>query len=203
MVTQIKFKPWTGDDYDHALFGKRILVLGESHYGWVTGTPLDHCATFTIEQIANQLDGRHPTKAFWTKIAGTFLNTYRPTPEEKCKFWRSVSFYNYVQQSPGEKSRISPTADMFKASEPAFFEVLDLLKPEIVIVLGFRLWEKLPKQRPEDEMLETEAGRILTRHYSYPGGTCRAYAIKHPSSGFNSCKWHPHVMAFVRSNLAT
>ena len=196
-MTHIKFNPWIGNNYSQAPLGKKVLVLGESHYDWEQDSPIDHSPTVTNEVISEQLDG-HYTKAFWTHITITFLNKL-PTLDDKREFWHAVSFYNYVQQSAGMGARVPPSSEMFQASEPAFFEVLESLKPEVVVVLGYRLWQRLPKQTTEDETIETQSGPILTRRYSYVGGTCLACSIKHPSSGFNGRDWHSRVMTVIRS----
>ena len=31
-MSNIKFNPWVGENYTHSKYGKRVLVLGESHY---------------------------------------------------------------------------------------------------------------------------------------------------------------------------
>jgi len=199
-MTHIKFNPWIGDNYSEASFGKKVLVLGESHYDWDQDISIDRLPTVTNEVIGEQLDGKY-TKAFWTHIAVTFLNKL-PTLNDKREFWHAISFYNFVQQSAGMGARVRPSLEMFKASEPAFFEVLDSLKPEVVVVLGYELWRHLPKQANEDKAIDTASGPILTRLYSYVGGSSLACSIKHPSSGFNGRDWHPRVMAVIRGTIS-
>lgn len=196
-MTHIKFSPWIGDNYSQGLLGKRVLVLGESHYDWEKDKPIDERPNVTERILNDQLAGYY-TIRFYTHIAVTFLNK-RPTLGDKREFWHAVSFYNYVQQSVGMGARIRPSTEMFQASESAFFEVLELHKPEVIVALGYELWRHLPKQVTEDGMIENEAGRILTRHYSYAGGRCLACSIKHPSSGFNGRSWHPLVMSVMRA----
>lgn len=93
-MTQIKFNPWIGNNYSHAPFGKRVLVLGESHYQWEHDKPINNLTTITNDVINEQLTG-DCTKSFWTHIAVTFLNKL-PSTEEKREFWNSIAFYNYV-----------------------------------------------------------------------------------------------------------
>ena len=95
-------------------------------------------------------------------------------------------------------ARVRPTDQMFQASASAFFELLETHQPEIIVVLGYELWARLPKPQRENTV-ETDGGPIQTRVYSYPGGSARACSIKHPSSGFNGRHWHPRVMHLVRS----
>jgi hypothetical protein len=192
-MNHIKFRPWEGENYSRAPFGKKVLILGESHYDWDPDRKVADNPDVTNELIQEQIDGYF--KAFWTHIAVIFLN-HKPDLNAKRQFWQSVAFYNYVQTSAGNGPRVRPTPQMFQDSEPAFFEVLELLKPEVVIVLGYGLWKYLPNQT-EDVAIETKTGQIYTHSYSYPGGKCVACCIRHPSSGFNGRDWHHRVMDII------
>lgn len=196
-MRHVKFYPWEGENYFRAPFGKRVLILGESHYEWKGSGPIDDHPTLTQDLIEDQLAGRYKIR-FWTHIAVAFLNKV-PTLAEKREFWHSVAFYNYVQQSAGAGARVRPAANMWRDSEIAFNEVLETLKPEALLVLGYDLWKHLPRPLTQDESLPTLAGSILTRAYSYNGGACRAFSVRHPSSGFNGRSWHPKIMAGLRS----
>ncbi len=197
-MKNIKFAPWIGQNYRNAPLGRRILVLGESHYQWEDNAPISEWSGLTSAVINEQLDG-HYKKAFWTHIAVAFLNRL-PNLEEKRAFWHSVAFYNYVQESAGIGARVRPTEAMFTASAPAFFEVLESLQPEIIVALGYELWARLPKAQSGDEAVETGCGAIQTRVYSYVGGFAHACSIKHPSSGFNGRHWYPRIMRIVQSS---
>lgn len=101
------FDPWIGDRYArNGLHGRRILVLGEAHYG----RPEEETAGFTRECI----DGMALVSrghAFFTKIAKMLLGVVDARPltlEEKEQVWSSVAFFNYIPGFPGEKSRIRP-----------------------------------------------------------------------------------------------
>ena len=68
-MKNVKFKPWIGSRYQEALLGKKVLVLGESHYDWDSDEPINDDPDVTNKVIQEQLVGGY-TKAFWTHIAG-------------------------------------------------------------------------------------------------------------------------------------
>jgi len=200
-MSGIFFKPWKGSKYEsNKLFEKRVLVLGESHYEWDKKIPL--YSDLTIDCIKEQIEGDY-TKQFWTNIAITFLNK-SPELQDKKEFWDSVAFYNYVQECVGSGPRIRPTNEMWRKSEQGFAEVLAELLPQVVIVLGYELWENLPKlggyNGPEiigPEIIEFKQKTDTWRYPLSNGETCLAYAIRHPSYGFSGTYWYPYVQQVI------
>jgi hypothetical protein len=171
-------------------------VLGESHYLW-KGGPKVLRGNFTRQCIQEQVRGDY-TRPFWTKIAQVFLGK-KPSPKEKAAFWNSVAFYNYIQKPVGFGARNPPTPAMWPDAEAAFRKVLDRLRPRLVIVLGKRLWAKLP---PEGKSGPPVKGAKLTDTWRYAlsgGGSCLAYAIHHPAGrGFSPSAWHRSVLKALK-----
>jgi len=195
-VSAIFFKPWIGEDYAAGTrFGKRVMILGESHYQW--DKFIQPYPELTRTAIQAQIDGTY-TYAFWTRVVSAFIG-YKPNHGEKQSFWRSVAFYNYVQESVSFGPRVAPTLEMWSKSETAFAEVLYEHAPQVLIVLGYRLWNNLANlDGAQDTPIE---GANQTRTWRYPlqkGGTCLAYGIRHPSSGFTGSKWQPHILEAIR-----
>jgi len=196
-VSSIRFLPWKGGRYESSpLFGRKVLVLGESHYQWDKEKPIDEWDNLTIECIREQISGE-ATFAFWTNIAVAFLNR-RPTLAEKESFWHSVAFYNYIQFSVGLGPRVPPTREMWRDSEPGFVQVLNNLKPDVIVVLGYALWKNLPELGGKVGPIIAGADQPDTWRYPYEGRSALAYAILHPSSGgFSGYYWHPYVMRAI------
>ncbi|WP_347261157.1 hypothetical protein [Rudaea sp.] len=205
-LTPIVFEPWKGKHYKKpAVFGKRVLVLGESHYDWesekekqIDQMPLDQKRSLTQRCIQGQIDGTESFK-FWTNIAATFLG-HLPNSAEKKSFWHSVAFYNYVQSIVGFWARKRPTKELWLEAQTPFVNVLNDLKPEVIIVLGFENWDNLPNLdgHAGPRIDGTRRGDIDTWHYPYSGGSCLAYRIRHPSSGaFSSKEWCPRVQRAI------
>lgn len=188
------FKPWKGNHFStNGFLSKRVLILGESHYQWDEDVSLTE--DLTIECILEQIEGG-ATKQFWTNIAITFLNK-RPSLEDKEQFWHSVAFYNYVQANVGFGPRVRPTREMWANSQKAFFEVLQELRPQCVIVLGYQLWENLPSQGEKGPIIEAAEQQETWKYPIEDDNFTLAYAIKHPSAGFSGWTWHPFVMRAI------
>lgn len=205
--TDVTFHPWIGKDYESGgCFKKRILVLGESHY----------CSPSVREQYCKQCSGCPKTcngiteytqdivhesgyaggaKRTFTK----FFNVFTP-PGCAIKDARdSICFYNYVQESLGGP-RHSPTEDQFKNSEPAFFEVLDKLAPEFLLVWGHRLWDNMPPTSYHEE--DFKINGVLPYYEGYyqleNGNKVDVLAIYHPSSSrFNETTWTRVINEFL------
>ena len=167
--SHIHFPPWIGKKYNDGIGGKKILVLGESHY---CAKPEDDTPFVTRMVIENLLDPAAEHEAYkntYTKferaLAGKVLDW-----QEKAELWNSIIFYNYVQ-IPMTGPRISPTVEEFKDSAQAFFEVLDRYCPDCVIVWGKRLYNNLPQEGCQGPDLQLPDGTFQeTWIYTLTGG---------------------------------
>ena len=195
-MSAVFFKPWIGADYKTATkFGKRVMILGEAHYQWEKETT--PYPDLTCTAISDQVNAVY-TYAFWTRVAGAFLG-HKPVIAEKQDFWRSVAFYNYIQESAGFGPRVRPKPEMWTKSKAGFAEVLHEHAPQVLIVLGYQLWNNLPDL--EGAWDKPITGAPQTQTWRYPlskGGSCLAYGIKHPSSGFTGSEWQPHILEAIR-----
>lgn len=186
------FHPWIGSQYEASDFGCRILVLGESHYG----RKEDERHTFT-QELTRAYVNRSWSHKFWTVIGQTLIG--RPHWEfERADVWHHVAFYNFVQKMVIEPQRTPSDSDRRNASL-AFFEVLEVLKPDIVVACGWRLWSWLPdtwevgaEYRYKDQSVQSR--RYRTGENSF----AETIAIKHPSSrGYDWQKWHCFTKAVL------
>ncbi|HDR2789149.1 MULTISPECIES: hypothetical protein [Enterobacter] len=154
----INFRPFVGSKYTNSRYGIRGLVLGESHYADEGEAGKD----FTQHVVTT-----HAYRAgapFFSKLTAVLRgDTSYPTDSERVETWQQVAFYNYVQEIVGDGSRIAPTREAWDAAQAPFFEVVRELKPNVILVLGSRLWEEVPNLPPE-----------------YPVVWC---SITHPSGG--------------------
>lgn len=164
------FKPWIGQRYENReLFGLRVLLLGESHYG-ESG---EENYNFTIDVVKHW--GQERRHSFFTITAKFVLGKGARewiSDEERKHFWEKVAFYNYVQELVGNDSRIRPTEEMWESAKTSFLALCEELKPELVIVLGKELCWNLPE---------------IPSNYTY----C---CVRHPSSGFSYKKEMPTLL---------
>ena len=191
----VRFYPWIGKQYKGGKkFGIRLLVLGESHYKWEPRVPPRNETCRIIKKwIANS---ERPNR-FHTKIATAVLNK-TPSPEETHDFWHAVAFYNYIQEHL-PKPRIRPTSKMWAAAEPAFIEILNIHKPECILVFGKQLWNRMPSIRMEGPKLSVGKSERDTRLYPISRKHhALASCIRHPSSwGFSPRGEHSGIMALL------
>jgi hypothetical protein len=190
--TEAHFKPWIGSNYEKGgCWGKRVLVLGESHYTKMyTDTPPELTTSYTRHII--QLYAVQKNDIFYAKVRNLILrgltlptNCYG-TEKQRQFFWNSIAFYNYVQEYVGTKPKQRPNADAWERSKPGFWEVLEKLKPEVCITLGNELWDNLPKtdQQIVSSVVsfKDEKTNVTFKRITYAGHETLFAHTPHPSS---------------------
>lgn len=142
-MNTINFLPFVGDKYRDSRYGVRLLVLGESHYGGEE----DDAPDFT--QMVIRKYAYTPGLPFFSKLTNVLRgHTDWPTEEERREAWRHVAFYNFVQEFVGNDSRIAPTPAMWREAQAPFVEVVRQLEPDVILVLGVRLWNNVDALPP-------------------------------------------------------
>lgn len=188
-MNNVYYDPWRGKYYPcGGIFEKRILVLGESHHGKDTGKNMTKDIIY--EQCYSCYTMPAYTKFERALVGSTTNNILRE------KIWNSVAFYNYVQECIS-KPRKSPTKKQFDDSEAAFFEVLETLKPDVVLVWGSRLYDAMPYSNSKTgPNYEYEGYSYRSCFYNLVSGlSIPCYEMQHPSSGFSWKWWHGFLMA--------
>lgn len=197
-MKNVFFKPWTGECYETGgIFGKKILVVGESHYcdgcDKCAGEPdKSECSGMTVDVIKKIVKGES------SRWSGTFrkfersLVNHETTPEESAHIWNSLSFYNYLQVAVSEARTAGDWYDYEKAGE-AFYEVLDELQPDLIIVWGVtRMYDNMPStgwEKGEDILIDGYS--VLNGYYCVGNGKrIRAIWVYHPSAGYSWEWWH-------------
>lgn len=138
-MQSVNFLPFIGEKYYNSHYGIRIMVIGESHYGDASDQKND----FT-RHVVNEYAFK-PGLAFFSKLTNLLRGSINyPTKEEREEAWQHISFYNYIQEFVGEEARIVPSREMWEAANEPFIEVVQTLKPDLILVLGTRLWNNLP-----------------------------------------------------------
>lgn len=110
MNRNIFFQPFVGKDYANGgIFGKRIMILGESHYCDESCTDCGDCQlhracmNFTQQVLGDYLN-ENKERQNWMR---TFLKFERSLVGEetnqamRLKIWNSVIFFNYLQVAMG------------------------------------------------------------------------------------------------------
>jgi len=195
-MKNVFFKPWVGAEYaSGGIFGKRILVLGESHY--TDGEPDSNMTNNVLnEYLSYELAIPSHLQSF-IKFERSLVGTAADCSIRK-RIWNSVVFYNYLQipmSGPRQAGRKSDYAN----SAEAFFEVLEEHRPEYMIVWSYRLWDALPANGWEwGEELSFDGKPVRIGRYLLADGTCvKALPVKHPSAGYAWTKWHKIIKMFL------
>lgn len=189
----LTFQPWVGKSYHNGgIFGKKIMALGDSHYGTKQN------ANITREVLGWYLD-KSIEREGWMN---TYLKFERSlvgretTAEESNDIWQSILFYNYLQVLLTQP-REAGTDKQYKDSSAAFMQVLEQYQPELVIVWGKRLWQKLPNENWTDaEAISITYQSSQLEHedigyYTLPNGhIVRCLCVYHPSAGYDWSFWH-------------
>ncbi|SAK48466.1 hypothetical protein AWB80_01225 [Caballeronia pedi] len=177
-MSEVLFAPWVGEKYEGEGFsGLRVLVVSESHYG-----PEKHeRPTVTPETIKALAQAkRHPEVAARTKLHahyGKILasmhgkeSTRSFTMLSRRDFWDRVAYYNFFQVTL-RKARIAPPASSWAVADRALDHVLDVLKPDLMLVYSKRVGQRLAK-------------RTLAVPMAW---------VHHPSSGFTYRGSNPRI----------
>lgn len=195
-MKDVRFEPWVGKNYKTSGYnGKKILVIGESFYC----SEEEAVATLTTIIVEDYLAIR---KGEYRKNNGGWTNTYLKferslkgkvtTPEESQTIWNSIAFYNYLQV-PMSGARESGSPIDYKNAEKAFFEVLNELQPDLIIVWGVgKLFNNLPEDRwTWDKPLNVDGWDINNGFYQLNNkNQVRCIAVYHPSTGYQWEWWY-------------
>ena len=207
MNSNVFFQPFVGKDYAKGgIFGKRIMVLGESHYceegckdcGFQSKHP--ECIALTNGVVKDYLEKEE--RQDWMR---TFVKFERSLVGEETdremsrKIWDSVVFYNYLQVAMGDP-REAGSSEQYQQASKAFFEVLDKYQPEVLIVWGHQLWRNLPEERwIEGEELMVDGQDIWNGAYCLANGKrVKALAVYHPSVGYSWDFWHRVIGEYLK-----
>jgi len=199
---KILFRPWVGAFYRGGIQGKKVLVLGESHY---CANASDAYADMTIDIIKDLMapssefeEYKNTYTKFAEAISGRKLSWNSFSELER--IWNSIAFYNFVQE-PISGARVSPTTAQFRDSDEAFFQVLENLRPDVVIAWGTRLYNNLPQKGTQGPDTPTPDGNgVETWTYTISGGhVVKVLPITHPSAGFSPEYWNSVIEAFLGS----
>lgn len=196
------FKPWTGDRYGKnldLLHGKRVLVVGESHHD-EHHEPGAVVPDMTIETMnAYRVAGyerwmRTLDNQAWAIAGKLDVGSTEASQRKGFEIWRSLAFYNYIPVVLARWSREgAPTAEQFRSGKEPFENVLDLLKPDLLLVWGYRLFPWVVHNHYPD---------YVGRAWEFSGEwidvprekAVRVVRLRHPSTGFSWRKWHDVIL---------
>lgn len=200
MNSVVKFKPWVGENYETGIHqGKKLMILGESHYCANPETEATENITIKIiEDLLDPFSEHEGYKNTYTKFAKAVVGEKQFSDETKKEFWQHVIFYNYVQTAISG-ARVSPTTEQFRNSEQAFFEIISQYQPNLIIVWGKRLYNNLPQQGTQLPDLQISQGIYAGESsevwsYTIGGKTIALLPITHPSASMFELQYHKDLI---------
>lgn len=205
------FQPFVGKNYaDGGIFGKRVMVLGESHYcgeGCADcGSLTNHaeCAAFTNNVVAAYLDENSSAREPWMNTYLKFersLVGHETDWAERRQIWQSLMFCNYLQVAMDGACE-GGINEQYALSAPAFYELIDKYRPQRIIVWGKQLWGKLPEDGRwrAGKPIMIDGYEAPTGSYALGGGAgeARIMAVYHPSVGYSWDRWHRVIEEFLK-----
>ncbi len=199
-MKQLRIRPYVGKKYDEGWNGKKILILGESHYS-ENKDDVEEMTNDTIRDFINNDNEYEGWKSTFTCFERVLTNKELSQAERK-DLWSRVIFYQfiqYVQDGPRE----APKEEEIELSRAPFIEVVKSYKPDYIIVWGKRLYDYLPDLGGELEYITIDETSLPVWKYNIEGKVIPAMAINHPSSphGKSREKWHPFIETFLNKKF--
>lgn len=204
------FLPYLGDFYWDGMDGHRILLLGESHYRKEgMSDSLDVTRPFTrdvfrgmAEPIRKADDG-----PFFKALDSVLTADGRPDAQEAADAWKRVAFANLSQAFAGSQANQRPrNEELLAGGDVLVEEILPILKPTVVLVLGRTTWRLLSHGKLEEGLspfMAREVNRLNGRRryierrdiwsVDYAGGSALMTWVYHPS--WNVDTWQDRALA--------
>lgn len=188
----INFAPWIGKYYDEKednKIGKKILILEQSlylerlegdierglkegKYMGITQNKLDLYIKYKkgegeFEPWMNQ----------FTKLASVFID--EDNGLNQIDVLESIMYHTYVQ-TPMFSGTENPAPRQYKESEEIFYDIIEKSEPDLIIVLGLRLWDNMPDKGRWAEDSNVKGGGGLY-YYDIKGKEYPAIVLMNPS----------------------
>jgi hypothetical protein len=168
--------PWRGIRYKRGVGGKRVCIVGYSHY---KGEAEEDDPELTNRVVKNIISG-HWRKAFFTQIRNCFGFS------DHADFWNRVDFFNFVPEVIGnfsEKYKFASDEQISRANQ-RFVSIVRERRPQVVFVFTRKGWSSL----------RTFLGGVRPwgsrgfEHTRYPlgGTTCDVLGLRHPQGASNA-----------------
>tara|TARA_R110001606_G_C15355651_1_gene647994 strand:+ start:1228 stop:1926 length:699 start_codon:yes stop_codon:yes gene_type:complete len=209
-IQNLKWYPFIGKEYENGVSGKKVLLVGESHYHENNEQSIaKHNKPEFTKIVVNELAIQ---RMYWsTKM---FSNLHRTLigndTFDSEKLWNSLSFYNFVQRAMITNKGRPTETDLFSGWE-VFFKMAEILKPDICIFIGTGssnyLKEYVNKNRTDINITEFKWLKKISRTYPRKAKLelnkrdIELHFIQHTSQYFSWSKWHEHLKKELPTEL--
>lgn len=206
----VRFLPYCGDRYWDGMDGQRILLLGESHYRKEgMSDSLEVTRPFTRDVFRGMAEPiRHTDDGPFFKALDSVLTADgQPDAQDAADAWTRVAFANLSQAFAGSQANQRPrNEELLAGGDVLVEEILPILKPTVVLVLGRTTWRLLRHGKREEGLspfLAREVNRLNGRRryierrdiwsLDYAGGSALMTWVYHPS--WNVDTWQDRALA--------
>ena len=199
--SEVRYHPWVGNQYEEQEI--RWLILGESGYSLSQDEPRETERMIRAHNGDLQEDWDPRRYDICTAAERLMTGSTQLNDDARLRFWNTVAFYNFVRESM-PNAQVRPTKRQFAESRSAFSEVIQTLKPHVVLVMGLVLWRYLPGTKNGWEEGQEQAGVLMPRPYKrrllnvwtgYSDGEAKQdpfacfQVAHHASRGFDANNW--------------
>lgn len=191
----ISFVPFVGEAYDQGLDGAHVLLLGESHYIRGEGDSSADAGRAYTQSIflgvdtEESFEERMSWGKFFTRLDQIVARSRSPSGSSAANAWKHMAFANFVQGTVGSSRASRPTTKLWDSGKAAFPVLLEMLKPNVILVLGKMTFDRCPNLDGERigklSSPSSSKPRDLWR-MRYTGGAALMSWVYHPSWNMDS-----------------
>ena len=180
--TCVKYRPYVGTQFgSDGVLGLPFLLLGKKHYNVNMDPDVPEFTDIVVKRHLSGVDRQSYLDLVTRAVIGNNVNEQA----EKC-FWRSIAFYNYIQDMMDDSST-EPTAESWSNAATPFDEVVRALQPKCILVIGKPLFRRLACDQPSRIAHANVSMETCSRGNALMGG------IHSPPIGFSPAAWHPCI----------
>ncbi len=138
---QVNYPPWIGSSFS-SRGNRRILLVGRSYYdARYENKSIQEYIKYLIKTgkedlFFNALEAIVSERQHWKQSFGKYKL-------DRKKFWNSVAYHQYLQGILPDSYSL-PSRQMWKEAQERYKELLDSLKPDIVLIFHFEVFDKMP-----------------------------------------------------------
>jgi len=183
-----RFSPWIGGCYCDSGLRIKVLVVGDSTYLGPLPAPVfereydDDGTDWFNKNAIFPYRNEYWGDAYFTKWTNALVGEsveHRDRRQFRRGVLDSVAFYNFCD-SILERAGVCPEPDAFVKARPIFGQILETLKPHLVILTAYRVRDVLSNRAPYGGAWETyDGGYSLIRPPKGPSLLC----LPHPNGG--------------------
>ncbi len=211
-IKSLTWFPWVGSSYKDE--NPKMLIVGESNYEWGNNSQkyLED-AKFNRFTIKWRIDREKTDAKILSNIEKALFGQTTTSVEESRNLWKKCSYYNLIQKAMKDK-KTRPLENDYKEGWEVFFSVIEVLKPNYVLLCSTTALNKY-KEQFNAEMLKNSYSQVEIKQYEKVGNINAGYVkiqkgdyvvkilfIRQASSFFSWTRWHEYIKKYFSDYVA-